>query len=70
MKREALMSRVRGRARELHLAWNLERRGSRHDLWKCGETVVTIPRHREINELTATGIMKTLERELGEDWWR
>jgi hypothetical protein len=32
--------------------------------------VVTIPRHREINELTALGIFKSLEPELGENWWR
>jgi len=31
---------------------------------------VTIPRHREINELTALAVERLLEAELGEGWWR
>jgi mRNA interferase HicA len=70
LKRRHLISRVHDRAKSLGKAWESERRGSRHDLFRCGGTVVTIPRHREINEMTALGIMKTLEAELGEAWWR
>ena len=44
--------------------------GGKHEIWVCGTTEVVIPRHREINEYTAEGIMKYLETELGEDWWR
>jgi hypothetical protein len=33
-------------------------------------TLVTVPRHREINELTALAIERLLEAELGEGWWR
>ena len=39
-------------------------------MWQCGGTKVTIPRHREVNELTAQAIFKTLESELGRGWWR
>jgi Asp-tRNA(Asn)/Glu-tRNA(Gln) amidotransferase A subunit family amidase len=39
-------------------------------IWQCGVTKVTIPRHREINELTAGAIFRALEDELGRGWWR
>jgi mRNA interferase HicA len=70
MKRRQLVATVQARAKSSGRGWTPERRGGRHDLWRCGSTVVTIPRHREINELTALGIFKSLEQELGENWWR
>lgn len=45
-------------------------RGQTPRLWRCGSTKVTIPRHREINEYTAEAILKDLEGELDEGWWR
>jgi len=48
----------------------LIRQGGRHEVWQCGRTKVTIPRHREINEITAQGIFTTLEAELGRGWWK
>ncbi len=39
-------------------------------MWQCGRTTVTIPRHREINEMTARAIFTTLEAELGVGWWK
>jgi hypothetical protein len=44
--------------------------GGRHEVWQCGNTKVTIPRHREINEITVRAILKILEAELGPGWWR
>jgi mRNA interferase HicA len=70
MRRRELVAKVQARARLRGREWSLDRRGGRHDLWRCGQTVVTIPRHREINELTALGILKSLQQELGENWWR
>lgn len=32
--------------------------------------LISIPRHRELNELTARAILTVLEEKLGEDWWR
>jgi hypothetical protein len=49
--------------------WVHERTG-KHEVWRCGSTVVSIPRHREISEWTAMQIFKDLETELGEKWWR
>ncbi len=71
MKRTDLIRRIRKAARAADRGW-AERMpsGSKHGVWVCGTTTVTIPRHREINEDTAEGIMKELETELGENWWR
>jgi hypothetical protein len=46
------------------------RQGGRHEVWQCGKTKITIPRHREINQLTAEAIFRDLERDLGRGWWR
>ena len=51
-------------------SWELVREGRLHEIWRCGATQISVPRHREINELTATGILKTLEGDLGIDWWK
>ncbi len=35
------------------LGWSPIRRGGRHDVWDRGEYEIVVPRHREINDLTA-----------------
>jgi hypothetical protein len=50
--------------------WRLVRQGGRHEVWQCGDTKVTVPRHREINEFTAEAIFRAVEEELGRGWWR
>ena len=35
-----------------------DRHGGSHDLYKRGEDVEIIPRHKEINEQTARGILR------------
>lgn len=45
------------------------REGGKHTIFDVGGQLVSVPRHREINELTAKGIMRDLEDVLGEDWW-
>ena len=62
---------IRSAAREKDVEWvQVGSRGS-HDKWRLGATVqVAIPRHREINELTARASLASTERELGEGWWR
>ncbi len=46
------------------------RQGADHEIWQCGFTRVVIPRHREINEGTASDVQGRLEAELGEEWWQ
>lgn len=71
MKRGELIRKIRRAANKARRPWGEQLpAGAKHEAWVCGETPVTIPRHREINEYTAEGIMKHLEPELGEDWWR
>ena len=50
MKRRELEGRLRA------LGWS---RGRRHDVWACGEREVAVPRHVEINEYTASAILRT-----------
>ncbi len=38
--------------------FELERNGSNHDIYKRGDDEETVPRHREINEITAKKILK------------
>ena len=41
--------------------WWLERHGGNHDIWTNGEFKIPIPRHKEVNELTAKSIIKRAE---------
>ena len=52
MKRLELEGRLRA------LGWSLVHRGRRHDVWACGEREVAVPRHVEINEYTASAILR------------
>ncbi len=40
------------------VGWRLIRHGRKHDVWRDGEREVAIPRHNEINEYTAKGILR------------
>lgn len=70
MKQRDLKRRISAAAARQELSWTMIREGKQHEVWHCGSTLVTIPRHREINEYTAQGIFKDLEGELGTAWWR
>lgn len=70
MKRDELIRRIRDGAHRAGKSWVFVREGGRHEIWQFGETTVPIPRHRESDERTATGIMRELEPELGRRWWR
>jgi hypothetical protein len=54
----------------MNTRWTLVRQGGEHEIWSCGDRLVAIPRHREINELTATAICRALEQALGKGWWK
>jgi hypothetical protein len=51
-------------------SWNSYARAAKNTIYRCGSQLVTVPRHREINEMTAIGIMADLEAELGKGWWK
>jgi len=56
MKKRALEEKLR------KLGWRFLRHGTRHDVWTDGENKTEIPRHREINEITAKNILKYAKR--------
>jgi len=70
VKRDDLIRRIRRAARDADKDWCLLREGGDHEIWECGRMKIQIPRHREISEGTAIDILRDLETELGEDWWR
>jgi mRNA interferase HicA len=70
MKRDELLRRIARMAREKGVVVRLDRQGANHEVWRCGAVEVSVPRHREINDVTAIGICRSLEAELGEGWWR
>lgn len=70
MRRTDLLRRVARQSRAGNVDWQVVRQGRQHEIWRCGDTQISVPRHREINNYTAEAIMKDLEREFGEEWWR
>ncbi len=70
MRRDELIRKIRRAARNAEVNFDLVREGGRHSIFQCGSTPIVIPRHSEINELTARGIMRDLDDELGEGWYR
>lgn len=49
------------------LGWYKYDEGANHEKWTNGTTKTTVPRHREINEYTAKGIMKIAEQNPGNE---
>ncbi|MHC4885797.1 MAG: type II toxin-antitoxin system HicA family toxin [Planctomycetota bacterium] len=48
------------------LGWWKYDEGTNHEKWTNGSQLTTVPRHREINELTAKGILKLAKANPGE----
>ncbi|MCZ7532243.1 MAG: type II toxin-antitoxin system HicA family toxin [Acidimicrobiia bacterium] len=58
MKRRDLVREIRVLADDANLEFGMVRQGAKHELWMLGTRRLVIPRHREINEYTARGIIK------------
>lgn len=69
MKRRDLIRKIAKAARAQGVDWTVGEGGS-HSVCKLGGHKIPIPRHNELNEMTARGILKSCEVELGEGWWR
>ncbi|MBA2373620.1 MAG: hypothetical protein H0V74_05400 [Chloroflexi bacterium] len=69
MKRRDLIRRIGEAARDRGLVWEMLRQGADHEVWSLGGHRITIPRHREVAERTARGVLKAFEDELGTRWW-
>jgi hypothetical protein len=71
VKRTALLKQIAGAAKRTGLDWSQVSSKGNHEKWRLGASVqVAIPRHTEINEITARAILKSTEKELGEGWWK
>ncbi len=70
MKRADLIRKITEAAAGKGIDMALVREGGKHSIYRCGTQNVSIPRHREINEHTARGIMRDLDDVLGKDWWK
>jgi len=71
VKRTALIKRISGAAKASGLTWTQVASKGNHEKWRLGASVqVSIPRHSEINEITAQAILRSTESELGEGWWK
>lgn len=58
MKRRDILNALRNMAREAGVDFSLARNGAKHDVYRLGELAITVPRHAEVNEMTAKGILK------------
>lgn len=58
------MSHLRSLAKKNDVTLEMLRQGANHELWIFNGARLTIPRHTEINELTAKGIIRTAEATL------
>lgn len=70
MKRRDLLAMIASAARESGMSWELVRDTGAHEIWSLDGQRISVPRHREINEITARAILKDVEDKLGKDWWR
>jgi hypothetical protein len=52
------------------VAWSLERQGANHELWRCGAVEGDGTEAPPDQRNDAVGILRSLEEELGEGWWR
>ena len=57
MKKRDLIRQLRVIAGRRGLDFALAREGRNHEIWIIGNTRLVIPRHREVNERTARGIL-------------
>lgn len=61
MRRTDLIRALRRRAHEAGSTLELVRQGGEHELWKVGETTLSIPRHREISPGVTGRILRDLD---------
>ena len=61
MKRRALIKQLRLIAKEAGVELLFIRQGGNHEIWRISNRLLVIPRHRDINERTAEGIVRRVE---------
>jgi hypothetical protein len=65
-----IVKRITKEARRKGLEFVLHRECGKHTIYSLDGTLIPIPRHREVNEMTTEGIYRQCEDQLGKGWWR
>lgn len=65
-----IVKRISRQAVRQNVTFGLDREGGKHTIYRLGDTIIPVPRQREVNETTTEGIYKQCENELGKGWWR
>lgn len=58
MQRRELIQRLTRAARQQNVTFTLVREGGRHSIYEFGGQQIAIPRHHDINERLALGILR------------
>lgn len=58
MKRTDLLKQLREAAKEASVDFEFVREGGSHSIYRYGGQKVSVPRHTEINEITARAILR------------
>ena len=61
MRRRDLLKKLRQIAAAKGLPFEFVREGGSHTVYRLGDQIVPIPRHAEINQMTATSIIREAE---------
>jgi len=62
VKNGVLLQELRKIAKAKGLTLNLVRHGGNHDLYELGTVRLTVPRHPEVNEMTAKSIIREAKK--------
>jgi mRNA interferase HicA len=60
VKQKALLKSIATLAKEVGVDFDLDRQGANHALYRFDDQLVTVPRHADINEVTAKAILRTV----------
>jgi mRNA interferase HicA len=70
VKRTILLRTIARAANRTGAEWRLVRDRGDHEVWSLDGVLVVVPRHREVNDMTALHIHLDLDCILGPRWWR
>ena len=68
IKKRDLVRQLAAQARNAGVDFTLVRHGGSHEVYSLGGCPITIPRHKELNELLARGILREAERYLAREY--
>lgn len=64
MRRTDLIRTIRQQAKGAGLSMELIREGKEHEVWQVGDTLLPIPRHREVSPGVTRKLLKAVEKEV------